>query len=220
MPDQCRHVEDHADLAVADDGGAGYRRYFGKQGSERLDHRLALAVDTINDQARLAATDAHDDDAWSRMAGSCFAENFAQANKGQRLVAQFEVVQVTDIGWQFDTLDHHVERNDEVRTADADMKAIDDRQGQRQTQPHGGALPRHRLDIERAAQGLDVAAHDIHANAAPGKVGNLLRRGKARREYQSIDVLIGEYGIGGHHTALDGFLENALAVEAAAIVLD
>ena len=33
---QCRHIENHANFTIADDGGTGYGRHFGKQGAERL----------------------------------------------------------------------------------------------------------------------------------------------------------------------------------------
>ena len=49
--------------------------------------------------------------------------------------------------------------------------------------------PRVGVDVDPAAQRLDVAAHDVHADAAAGDVGDLLGGREARLEDQLMDVV-------------------------------
>lgn len=54
-----------------------------------------------------------------------FVENVAQPDKRHRFAPLLEVFGIADIRREFDAFHHHIERNDEVRNTDADMKTID-----------------------------------------------------------------------------------------------
>ena len=58
-------------------------------------------------------------------------------------------------------------------------------------------MPRPRSDFSdnAAAEVLNVAANDVHADAAARNVGNLLRGGKARQEYEIVDLVLGEHSL-------------------------
>ncbi len=61
---------------------------------------------------------------------------------------------------------------------------LDDGQRERDRQPPGGALAEGRVDVDRAADPLDVGLHHVHADTAAGHVGDRLRRGEAGPEQQ------------------------------------
>ena len=71
---------------------------------------------------------------------------------------------------------------DVALVAHADEQAFDDRQRERQRDRERGAPADGRVDLDLAPHPLDVAADDVHPDAAARQVGDLLRRGEARRE--------------------------------------
>ena len=58
--------------------------------------------------------------------------------------------------------------------ADRHGQRRDDGQGQRHAQGHARALARRAVDLDDAADPLDVGADDVHADAAAGNRGDLL----------------------------------------------
>ena len=82
--------------------------------------------------------------------------------------------------------------------------------------------PANGLQVDRAADLLDIAAHDVHADAAAGNAGHLRGGGKAGRENEIADLRFGlgrELGFAGE-PVLDGLGPDAGEIEAAAVVGD
>ncbi len=80
-------------------------------------------------------------------------------------------------------------------------------------------LPRPRADGDAAAQRLDGAPDHVHADAAPGDVRNWLGGREARQEDQIVDLLVGQ-GCVGRDQPFDADGDDAVAVDAAAVVGD
>ena len=87
----------------------------------------------------------------------------------------------------------------------------------------GRALPRSALDVDRAADLLDVGSDHIHADAAAGDVGHLLRGREARAEDRGSNASrVGHAGglVGGDQPALDRLALDPLGSMPAAVVGD
>jgi hypothetical protein len=69
-----------------------------------------------------------------------------------------------------------------------------------------------------AAQRLDAALDDVHADAAAGQVGHLLGGREARLEDELVDLPSDSDWRSCDQPLLDRLLQDALAVEAAAVV--
>ncbi len=145
-----------------------------------------------------------------------------QADKGQHLATQIDVIATLGIGQctlgQFNALDHHIEGNDVVGVADSHQEAVDDGKGERQADLHTGSFSRDAVQIDRAAQGSDVAFDDIHAHPATGEVGYRLGGREPRLEDQVVYLLIRQRGGWADQTALDGFLLDPGFVETSSII--
>ena len=115
---------------------------------------------------------------------------------------------------------HRLQRQHELGIAHADQKAVDDGQRQRQAYVHGQAFALHAVQLQVAAQGLDVAAHHVHAHTPAGQVRHLFRSGEAGLENQHVDGVIGGHHAALHQTPVPGPLQHAFAVDATAVVLD
>ena len=98
----------------------------------------------------------------------------------------------------------------------------DDGQGQRDLDGDGRALAGHRLDVDGAADLVDIGAHHVHADAAAGDRGDGSRGREARREDELVDLgfrHLLQIGLG-DQTVLDRLGLDPLGVEAAAVVGD
>ncbi len=94
------------------------------------------------------------------------------------------------------------------------------RERQRKVQRDGRALVELRLDAHGAAETLDHALDDVHADAAARDVGRRRARAEARLEDQ-VEQLLGRPSIDlarGGHPPLDGDRAQHLQIDAAAIV--
>ena len=83
-------------------------------------------------------------------------------------------------------------------------------------------LPRLALQLDGAADLLDVGAHHVHADAAAGDAGHLGGGGEAGAEDELLDLLLGhgrEFGLGGQPGG-ERLLLDLVDVEAAAVVGD
>ena len=218
--DQGGDVEDQRDVAAAQDGRAADQAQVGEHAPERLDDGLELSHQLVDDDAGALAAELNDHQAFPRGGRRLDLEQVAQADEGQGFTAQVEIIPLGAQGPVFDAFDDGVERDDVGVVVDADQEAVDDRQRQRQPDGEGRSPAFVRNHLDAAAQGLDVASHHIHADAAPRKVGNLVGGGEAGLEDQVDDFAVAERGIGRDQLAFDGFGADALAIEAAAVVGD
>ena len=85
-----------------------------------------------------------------------------------------------------------------------------------------GALAGHRLDVDGAADLVDIGAHHVHADAAAGDRGDGGRGREARREDELVDLGFGhllQFGLG-DETVLERLGLDPLGVEPAAVVGD
>ncbi len=117
----------------------------------------------------------------------------------------------------------HGDLRDDVPLAGAlDGERLDDGQRQRDGQPPDGADPDRRVDLDGAADALDVGLHHVHADAAAGHVGH--RRGgrEAGPEDQREDIAAvhARQGVPGHDAALDRHPRDLVRVYAGAVVGD
>jgi len=85
-------------------------------------------------------------------------------------------------------------RDGETLFAGGDDQRRYDGQRQGNANLEGGAAPEFAFQIDDAADFFDVGLDHVHADAAPGDVGDLLGGGKARQKDQAPDVLIAHDG--------------------------
>ena len=71
-------------------------------------------------------------------------------------------------------------RHGEDLAAGADRERGDDGERERHADAEPDALPRPGIDVDHAADPLDIGADHVHADAAAGNGGDLLGGGKAR----------------------------------------
>ena len=76
-----------------------------------------------------------------------------------------------------------------------------------------------RFDVDAPTDGGDVAPYHVHADAAPGQVGDHLGGGKAGHEDQLPDLAVGHV-IADGHALLAGLGEDLVAGQAFAVVID
>src|SRR5262249_35190418 len=77
-----------------------------------------------------------------------------------------------------------------------------------------------RLERDAAAEVLDIATHDIHADASAGKVGDRVGSREPRQEDEIADLILSQGDILINQIFLFGLPQHALGVDASAIVLD
>ena len=118
------------------------------------------------------------------------------------------------------TFDDRRQRHDVGLLADLDDHAVHDRQRQRQGQLDRHAAAAHRLERNAAAEVLDIAAHDVHADAAAGNVGHRLGGREAGQHDQIADFVLGQLNVRRRPALFLGDLEHALGIDAGAVVLD
>ena len=78
--------------------------------------------------------------------------------------------------------------------AAGDGQGRDDGQGQRDLHLDGGAPPGPALDVDRAADLLDVGPHHVHADAAAGELRHLVRGREAGQEDQVDQLAVAQAG--------------------------
>ncbi len=193
---QPAHVQNERHAAVARDRRAGDPGQAAEQAPERFQHCLALSQQAIDAQAHAPGGVAHHDHALALGRRALDPEQPAQAHERQRLAAQVEHALAGARGarvrGQVAALGHGVQRDHEALARDAHAEALDDHQRQRQAQAHAGAQPGARLDLHRALQRLDVAAHDVHAHAAARQLADALGGREAGAEDQLEQLALGQ----------------------------
>ena len=153
----------------------------------RLDHDFLGVEHAVDDDAEGLAADLGDHDvAGSGVAAVVDAEQFGQPRQRHQLVAQAQHRRAVDA---FDAVvaaaarahqfDHRHLRDGEAVAAGLDDQRGDDRQRQRDLDGEAQALAGHRLDVDGAADLIDIGADDVHADAAAGYGGDLRRRWKS-----------------------------------------
>ena len=136
------------------------------------------------------AADLRDDDeaAVDRRRPVLEAEQLAQAHERQQLVAQPQhrrVLDALDAVLAAAARAHELDdrraaewRSDRRRPPRSEPQTIASVSGILMVKLSAGA--RHRLHVDGAADLVDIVAHDVHADAAAGNVGDLARRWRSQ----------------------------------------
>src|SRR5579863_2432976 len=149
------------------------------------------------------------------------AEYFPQTDIRQRLPAQ---AQDADglvgnlVRRKLDAFADHFEGNDISLVVGDHGKAVDDGQSKRQANGDGRALAFRALNFDIAAQKFDIAPHHIHADAAPREIRDRVRRGETCFENEIEEFLVGDLFPFGQQIEGASLGQNALTVEACAVV--
>ncbi|MNO94390.1 hypothetical protein D3C76_860080 [compost metagenome] len=95
-----------------------------------------------------------------------------------------------------------------------------DRYGKRQANAEMHALPRHRVDAHGAAQLPHLFVHHVHADAAPGDLGDFFGGGKPRLQDELQHVVITDDAVRGEQAALDRLAPHRVQRYTGAVVAD
>src|SRR6185312_12669286 len=108
----------------------------------------------------------------------------------------------------------------ETRSADRHLKAVDDRERQRQAHRHCGAATLLALYGDGAAQRGDIALDDIHAHTTSGKIGDTVRGGKSGLKDEVEDLGVRQRATFLEQPTLHGLGQYLVPLQSAAIVTD
>ena len=113
-------------------------------------------------------------------------------------------------------------RDGEILSCDGNRQRWDDGQRQRHSEGHAGSDADAAVDLDDAADPLDVRANHVHADAAAGNGGHFLGGRKAGLEDQGELFARAQVRCLGliDHASGNRLLEQLLAVDAAPVVLD
>src|SRR4029078_11242024 len=92
-----------------------------------------------------------------------------------------------------------------------------DRQRERQVEVELRALARRGLHLDAAAERGDLAAHDVHADAAARTLANLRRGREAGLEQALDELLLARLGVLGDEADAAGAVAHAVQVDAGAV---
>ena len=191
-----------------------------EQAAQRFDDGLEFTLQFIDDDAQFLIARFDDDDVFTsrRLAGN--GEKFAQTQKRQNFTTQIEIVALGRDVFQFQTFDHHFQRNHISRRAGGYQETVNDGESQWQADSETSALAFGGINVHRAAQRLDIASHHIHAHTPAGKIGDGFCRGKTGFKNQVLDFAVTEILIVANQPALDCFGQNSGAVKPGTIIAD
>ena len=166
-----------------EDRAAGHPGDCADRIAERLDHDLLLAEQFVDDEAAATLVVLHGHD---QRVGQVFrprrhAEQTVEPQDRQQAVphhAHFatRLHRGELFGLGADTLLDAGDRHDVAFRPDPYDHAVDDGKRQRQVDRERRAFPGNGLDVDSTAQGFDVLADHVHADAAAGDVGHLVGR--------------------------------------------
>ena len=223
-------VDDHDDRAVAENGGAGKHRDMPQLRRHRLDHDLLGVQHAVDHRAENLIADL-DDRRQSRLSRSpspsrrtsfrCRSGNslLRSRNTGVSLIRSMRCSPPPPARTSSSTESCGMAKRS---PAGLDDERRDDRERQRNLDGESRSAAGNGLQVDRAADLLDIAAHDVHADAAAGNAGHLRGGGKAGREDEIADFAVGfarHIGFAGKPD-LDGLGLDARGIEAAAVIGD
>src|SRR6266851_4878193 len=223
--DEARDIDDQSHRAVAQNGRAGDARHRFEIRLKALDDDLLLREKVVHENADAFAVHFdHDQQAvLGAPAVGLDAELIAKLHHGQILIAQAKYFGASHQGVDalardLDGLDYGQQRYDVDLLAYAYQLSVQDGERERQADANGAAEALLGRDLHVAAQVVDIAAHDVHADTAAGHVADLFGSGKPGHEDQVVDLFVGQLLIRGDKRALAGFLQDLGLAETGAIV--
>ncbi|HEU5479564.1 MAG TPA: hypothetical protein VFU90_07000, partial [Candidatus Tumulicola sp.] len=113
---------------------------------------------------------------------------------------------------------HRRHRHCVRRFAEAHQNRLRHRQRERQADDERAARTARGIDGERTAELLDLVVHDVHADAAAGKLGHLLSGREAGFQDEAVQVAVGQLDVGFEQAAFDRLAPDRVAIHAAAVV--
>ena len=225
-------VDDHDDGAIAQNRIAGEHVDVTQLGRHRLDHDFFGVEHAVDHDAEgLAADLRHHDEAVLGIGRGTIVDlqELLQVHQRQQLVAQPQDRGVLDaldavlgIGTRPHQFDHGQLGNRKAVAGGFHDQRGDDRQRQRDLDGDRRALAGHRLDVDGAADLIDIGAHHVHADAAAGDRGDGRSGGEARGEDELVDLGFGhllQLGLG-DETVLQRLGLDPLGIQSAAVVGD
>src|SRR5882672_914855 len=223
--DEARGVDDQSHRTVAQNGRTGDSRHRFEIGLKALDDDLLLCEKIVHENADALTVrfEHHQQTVLGAPAVGLDAELVAKLDDGQIFIAQSKYFGASHQGVDalardLDGLDDGQQRNDVDLLADAHQLSVQDGERERQADADGAAEAFLGRDLNVAAQVVDIAAHDVHADAAAGHVADLLRSGKAGHEYQVVDLFVGQLLIRSDQRTLARLLQDLGFVETGTIV--
>ncbi len=161
-------IKNQRHTPVTENGGATEHLVLRKNLSQGFDHRLQLTNQLIHHYTRAVTAKLQHHQTLARTVAWRQTEQATQAHIGQRFATQVEQIMQVWLLPQIDTLDHLIQRQHKGLIGNPYLEAVDNRKSQWQADAHRGALTEDAEHLDLAAQFFDIAAHHIHAHAAPG----------------------------------------------------
>src|ERR1700686_3243547 len=195
---EARDIDDQSHLSVAQDGRAGDSRYGLEIGFQALDDDLLLREQIIDENAHAPAV-RFDDDQETLLGAPAIglhAELVTELEDRQIFIAQTKDLgasrhSVDQLFRDLNRLDDGQQRNDVDLFTDPHQLSVEDGERERQPDANRAAVAFLGGDPYVTAQVIDIPSYHVHADAAAGHVAELIRGGKARHEYQVVDLFVG-----------------------------
>src|SRR5258706_172338 len=161
-------VEDQGHAAVSEDGRAGHTGNLAQEAAHRFHDHLATAEEFVDDDSGAALFVLDDHDVLALLGAGLEAEDALDAEEGERCTPEIDHTRgkALRVLRHLRAFDDRVDGDDVGFIADADREAVDDGDGQRQTDVDGRPGARLRVDGQGPAQRFDVAPYDVHPDAA------------------------------------------------------
>ena len=222
---QIVHVHDEHRRAVGQDGGGADVLELAQSRVERLDDQLALAEEFPDDDPDPPSRFAEDDhgEFVGRRAWRVELQNLVRRDQTDGLPVKREMLAAFQ-GFDFPARQPEgpgdPRQGERVRlAADLHEQRAQDRERQRQMQRAAGPASGLGSQPDGAAHLAHHGAHHVQADAAPGKLGDVLARGKTGQEEKLDQLFLAHFGgrfVRGQFLAHDGraevFKVDALAV--------
>jgi len=195
-------IQDHNDTAVSKNCVTGKYRDLAQQRGNGFNNDLLGVVDLIDDYPEGVCPDLADHDECFIKVGHVIRaldiQQLSQVDQREEAVSQaqdrcpvdhFDLVLC--VGRGADEFDNTNLRNGKSFRAAFNDERRDDSEGQRDLDRKDRTLALGRFQLDRTADLVDVAFHNIHPDTAAGHGRNRCGRGKARGEHQLLNLVFG-----------------------------
>jgi hypothetical protein len=190
-----RDIDDQSDATVIQNRATGNARDLANALAEGLGDHLLLTKELIDQQrhAMFTITDDHEDRIRRRGDSIRNPEHLVQTQHRQHFAAQHDHFATRRNRGQHSGFRSEAQRDtgewhDVTFFAHANQHTIGHGECERQADLERGALTEHGVDVDAAANGLDVPAYHIHAHTSPRDVSDLFGRAEAWREDERVDL--------------------------------
>ena len=229
--DRRQQIQNQHHPAIAQDRRAGNALHGRELRAEALDHDLASAGHGVDQHRDVPLVALHQQHRQRQVLAQQLRpwtgfQQFAQVAQfialpgvfiGRRVEAE---VPFEFVGQHTDDPVDGVQRDRVLILATLHHQRAVDRHRERQANAEMHALPRHGIDAHAAAQLPDFFVHDIHADAAPGNLGDFFGRGKPRLQDELQHVAVADFAVRVEQTALDRLAPHRLQRHAGTVIAD